>query len=522
MSEASSRYHEALLDKDTFAVSWELVPGRGAFERYQEEFMSSAEEAARAGRIHALTITDNPGGNPATSAEMLSAELTRLGIEVVVHFTCKDKSRNQLEALLYGLERASVRNVLALTGDYASAGYLGYSTPVFDLDATQLVGLVTELNQGLEFPGLRGITKLVPTHFGVGAVVSPFKATEAELMGQYYKLEKKLRAGAQFIVTQLGYDARKFHEAWLTMKRLGYGDVPISGNVYVLSRGAARVMRAGSVPGCVVTDELYARLTEEAKAPDKGKGARMERAAKMYAFMKGMGYDGVHIGGHGLKYEEVEEIIDMGEALAPNWRDLLPEFDMPQPNGWYYFERDPETGLNTEQPVDRSQRPPTPFAYRGFRLLHKTVFDQKGILFGPMRRMSEAIDGSRFENAFNRLEHIGKVLTNECMHCGDCSLPDVAYLCPMSQCPKGQRNGPCGGSFEGWCEVYPNERRCIYVRAYQRLKHYGEEDTLRQNQVPPPDHSLRRTSSWLNYFLGRDHTAKRLGILPPEKKEKAE
>lgn len=515
MSELPSRYHEALLDKDTFAVSWELVPGRGAFERYQEEFMGSAEEAARGGRLHALTITDNPGGNPATSAEMLSVELSRLGIEVVVHFTCKDKSRNQLEALLYGLERASVRNVLALTGDFASAGYLGHSTPVFDLDATQLLGLITELNQGLEFPGPRGITKLVPTHFAVGAVVSPFKATEAELMGQYYKLEKKLKAGADYIVTQLGYDARKFHEALLMMTRLGYEHVPIVGNVYVLSRGAARVMRAGNVPGCVVTDELYARLTEEANAPDKGKAARLERAAKMYAFMRGMGYDGVHIGGHGLKYEEVEEIIDMGESLVPRWRDLLSEFDLPQPDGWYYFERDPETGLNTEQPVDRSQRPPTPLAYRGFRLLHKTIFGQESILFRPMQRLSEAIDGSRFENAFNRLEHIGKVLTNECMHCGDCSLPDVAYLCPMSQCPKGQRNGPCGGSFEGWCEVHPDERRCIYVRAYQRLKHYGEEDALRNNQVPPPDHRLRRTSSWLNYFVGRDHTARRLGIELP-------
>jgi methylenetetrahydrofolate reductase (NADPH) len=471
----------------------------------------------QAGRLHALTITDNPGGNPATSAEMLGVELTRLGAEVVVHFTCKDKSRNQLEALLYGLERASVRNVLALTGDYTSAGYMGHSTPVFDLDATQLLGLITQLNNGLEYPGIRGTVKLAPTHFAVGAVVSPFKQKESELMGQYYKLKKKLEAGAQYIVTQLGYDARKFHEALLMMKHLGYEDVPLIGNVYVLSRGAARVMRRGDVPGCVVTDAFYEQLSKEAEAPDKGKAARLERAAQMYAILKGMGYDGVHIGGHGLKYQEVEGIIDRGEELVDHWQDLLPEFDYPQPEGWYYFERDPETGLNTETPVDRSQdRPPTPLAYRGFRLLHKSIFEPSGILFGPMRSMSAAIDGTWFEEPFNRLEHIGKVITNECMHCGDCSLPDVAYLCPMSQCPKRQRNGPCGGSAEGWCEVYPGERRCIYVRAYQRLKHYGEEDALGENQVPPPDHSLRRTSSWLNYFMGRDHTAKRIGIVPPQ------
>jgi methylenetetrahydrofolate reductase (NADPH) len=515
-----SKYYQSLIDKDTFSVSWELVPGRGAFERYQDEFMSSAEEAAKGSKIHALTITDNPGGNPATSAEMLGAEIAKLDIEPVVHFTCKDKGRNQLEALLYGLERASVHNILTITGDFASAGYEGHSTPVFDLDATQLLGLISKLNEGLEFPSPSGkTTKLVPTHFVAGAVVSPFKATEAELMGQYYKLEKKLAAGAQFIVTQLGYDARKFHEVLLMVKRLGFEHIPVVGNVYVLASGPARLMNRNGLPGCVVTDAFLSMITEEAKAKDRGKAKRLERAAKMYAFMKGLGFAGIHIGGHGLKYQEVEEIIEMGEEWAPNWRDLIPEFDFPQENGWYYFEKDPKTGLNAETPVDRSHRPPTPLVYRGFRLLHNTIFEPKGIFFKPMRAMSGAIDGSALEDAFNRIEHIGKVLTNECMHCGDCGLPDVAYLCPMSQCPKGQRNGPCGGSFEGWCEVHPNKRKCIYVRAYPRLKHYGKEDTLRAYEVPPVDHSLRRTSSWLNYFMGRDHTAKRLGIQPPEKKE---
>jgi len=136
VSDQPSRYHQSLIDQETFSVSWELVPGRGAFERDQERLISAAKEAAKAGRVHALTITDNPSGSPATSAEVLGAELSRRGIEVVVHFTCKDKSRNQLEALLYGLERASVRNILALTGDYVSVGYAGKSKPVFDLTWT--------------------------------------------------------------------------------------------------------------------------------------------------------------------------------------------------------------------------------------------------------------------------------------------------------------------------------------------------------------------------------------------------
>ena len=522
MRDNSSKFRDLLYEQNKFTVTWEIVPGRGSYELAQEEAIAAADRAARGGKVDVIAITDNPGGNPALSAEMLGAEMKRAGAEPMVHFTCKDKSRNQLEALMYGLERASVYNLLVLTGDYTLTGYLGRSSPVFDMDAVQLLGLVGLMNGGLEVGTPRGgVMKLAPTHFFAGAAASSFKATEAEQVCQYYKLQKKLQAGAQFIIGQVGYDARKHHELLLMMRRLGYGHVPLIGNIYVLSAPAARAMNQNRVAGCVVTDDLLSLITEESKAKDRGKAKRLERAAKMYAYMKGMGYRGVHVGGHGLKYEEVEAIVDMGEALTPQWQSFIPEFDYPQTNGWYYFQHDAESGLNIETPVARSGRPATPFSYRLFRLLHQSMFDTKGLLFRPMRSLAAALDGSRLEDPFTRFEHIAKVITNDCMHCGDCGLPDVAYICPTSQCPKQQRNGPCGGSYEGWCEVYPNKRRCIWVKAYQRLKHFGEESSLADHLVPPVNHDLRRTASWLNFFTGRDHTAKRLGIEPPKKKEKA-
>ncbi len=61
------------------------------------------------------------------------------------------------------------------------------------------------------------------------------------------------------------------------------------------------------------------------------------------------------------------------------------------------------------------------------------------------------------------------------------------------------------GSFEGWCEVFPNKKKCIYVRAYNRLKPYGEEESLKEGYTPPRNWALDQISSWANYFLGRDH-----------------
>ena len=116
--------------------------------------------------------------------------------------------------------------------------------------------------------------------------------------------------------------------------------------------------------------------------------------------------------------------------------------------------------------------------------------------------------------AFGFMEHVGKTVMFDCQNCGDCALFDVAFLCPMSQCPKQQRNGPCGGSKDGWCEVYPGERLCVWVRAYGRLKRYGESESIGEYIVPPCNWDFMHTSSWLNFYLGQDHSAVRLGIKP--------
>jgi methylenetetrahydrofolate reductase (NADPH) len=68
--------------------------------------------------------------------------------------------------------------------------------------------------------------------------------------------------------------------------------------------------------------------------------------------------------------------------------------------------------------------------------------------------------------------------------------------------------------------VHPAKKQCIYARAYPRLKHYGEENSLLDHEVPPLDYDLWQTASWLNFFMGRDHSSRRLGIVPPEKKKK--
>jgi methylenetetrahydrofolate reductase (NADPH) len=506
------KYELSLHDANTFSVSWELVPGRGAFEKAQLDMIDAATKAAASGRIHALAITDNPGGNPAISAEMLGAEIRRLGIEPLVHLTCKDKNRNQLESLLYGLQRADVRNLLVMSGDYPKTGYGGAPKPVFDLDPITLLGLISELNKGREVPKPGSKKTLKTARFFAGVAASPFKALEAEQMGQYYKLRKKLTAGARFVVSQMGFDARKIHELLQVVKLLGFENIPVIGNIYLLPLGAAMLMNSNGLPGCVVPDKLLRSVQAEAAGPDKGRAKRLERAAKMYALLKGMGYAGAHISGHGMTLPDLLEVIEHGEELSKRWPDFVHEFDYPQENGWYYFEHDEKTRLNTMTPVSREARSSAGIGYSAFRMLHHLAFTKEGALFRPMRALARIVDGTVLESAYTKCEQIMKGLTNDCRHCGDCAMLDLAYLCPMSQCPKNQRNGPCGGSFEGWCEAYPNQRKCIYVLAYERLKAHGADQSLGEDLVPPVNYDLNETSSWINFYLGRDHSAPKLKI----------
>ncbi len=64
------------------------------------------------------------------------------------------------------------------------------------------------------------------------------------------------------------------------------------------------------------------------------------------------------------------------------------------------------------------------------------------------------------------------VFEERCQMCGDCVLDQTAGICPVTTCPKGLLNGPCGGMWDGMCEVLTN-RECTHVRIQRRLAEQG-------------------------------------------------
>jgi methylenetetrahydrofolate reductase (NADPH) len=81
-----------------------------------------------------------------------------------------------------------------------------------------------------------------------------------------------------------------------------------------------------------------------------------------------------------------------------------------------------------------------------------------------------------------------------CRMCGNCLLQETALICPM-ECPKGLRNGPCGGVTPDKRCYVDETRKCIWYAIYMRAVKTGRKDTLLEI-LPPLDYNKVGTETW--------------------------
>ncbi len=492
-------FQKDILDPKQFVVTIELVPGRESTGRSVDTVIGIAEDAFTDGRISAVSITDNPGGNPSLSPDAIGYRIFSIGMDVIVHFTCRDMNRVGMESRALQLAMMGMKNILALTGDYSGKGFGGQGAPVFDLDSVNLQIMLKMIGKRINAAG-------DPDTFFTGCAVSPFKWTEGECVAQYAKLNRKLAAGARFIITQLGYDARKFQELIGIQRQMGL-EVPTMGSVYVLTPRAAHMMNQGKIPGSVVTDTLLKTVQREWRNKNQGRAAAIERAARLGVVLQGLGYRGIHIGGIHRDFSTVEKILDRMAKIKDDWQEFLPQFDYPNPGGFYAFREKPPASVST--PIFGKQQQSVTIIdrvlYPLLRHNHNLFFNFNSPMAPVFQKICRKLDSSRASrHLINLIEHLIKHMLLNCLQCGDCAIQHVGFLCPESGCPKHTRNGACGGSRYGMCEVNP-DRQCVWFRAHNRLATDGKVSELCHGCIPPRMWELNNTSSWLNFHLRRDH-----------------
>ncbi len=446
--------------------------------------------------------------------------LQAAGRDVVLHLSCKGLERSSLESRAWFLGSEGMNNVLAVSGDCAEPGLNGRSKPVFDVDSVGLLTLLSRINAERlpaesKRPGSPG--PIQPAHFFPGAVVNNFKLFENEVIPQLLKLERKLAAGARFIINQVGYDARKIHELIVWMRQRGLGHIPLIGNTYLLSPTAARMFHARRVPGVALSDRLAALCERHAGGPDQGKGFFLEFAAKQMAVFRGLGYRGAYLSGV-TTAAEIEHVLRIEHSFGSNdWRHFAREFSFSRPGEFFVFAEDRASGIadpshwspDYEASLRSQHAPPREILnYHIAKTVHRAAFTPgKGLWNFGARLCGWGQHPKRDRLLVHAVERMGKRILFDCRNCGDCSLPDTAFLCPEAHCAKNQRNGPCGGSNDGRCEQ-GDARECIWARAYDRLRGEGRQEQLLAHAPVIQDQSLRGTSSWANTWLGRDHRTK--------------
>ena len=506
----SRALREKLLETSDFLIGVELVSVRGSMaESRAVKARDFAAQLAASPRVDWVSVTDNAGGNPQLAPMTLGKPMLYAGKEVVIHLTCKDLNRNGLESAAWQLSSEGFHNVLAMTGDYPTGGSEGRAKPVFDIDSVGLIALLDRMNGGLD-------ARYQQTQFLIGAVVSNSKRHEGEVVPQYLKLEKKVAGGARFVINQVNYDARKAGELRLYMDHHGMRATPLIGNVFLLSARIARMFAARQIPGVIVTAPLLEACERAAGSADKGQAFFRELAAKQVAIYRGLGYRGAYLGGiHDI--ETIDAVLDLAASYAPgDWRAFARELRYAQDGEFYFYDDDLSEG-----PVAAPRRavhgwPPaaghdTGLAYSASKWIHDLMFTPGHLLNDWGTRVSAAADDpAQGPPLLRALEHASKAVLFGCQDCGDCSLPDIAFLCPESRCAKNQRNGPCGGTRDGRCEV-DGYGDCIWLRAYGRLKAEGRERALLAHAPVVQNQGLRGTSSWANHWLGKDHGAKKNG-----------
>jgi methylenetetrahydrofolate reductase (NADPH) len=464
-------------------------PARQPFDDAVRPIVALARAAAHDGRIAALALTDRSRSDHDHDPVAIGARVAAAGLLPVVHLAGKDRAPADLEAALARAGAAGLDTFLLVTGDALRDP--PRDRPVRYLDAVHALALARR----------RGPELLL------GAALCPFKYREEELLGQYLKAGKKLRAGADFLVTQIGWDMDKYREARAVLAARGYRVPLVAGLLFLTPRGCRRLRQVG-LPGVVITDDLVRRLDEEARAPDGGQAAAFRRLALQIAGVRLMGYAGAQISGLHT-WAKVERLLDEVaavsaacpdlEAWRQAWDETLTLADGRRarvaPEGGFSLTPGDAPGADGVRAGAGEL-----LRFHLLDLADRVLFCEgsPGMrLVGPLVR---ALDGrAALEGALLALEGALKGPLVGCRRCGFCRLPATAYVCPET-CPKGLANGPCGGSRDGRCEVADHE--CIHNRIYRLAKAAGRLEDLETLLIPAVPDGHRNHCSWLAHVRG--------------------
>ncbi|GGJ12913.1 bifunctional homocysteine S-methyltransferase/methylenetetrahydrofolate reductase [Alicyclobacillus cellulosilyticus] len=206
-----------------------------------------------------ITLADNSLATVRVSNMALASILKQMGIEPLVHVTCRDRNLIGQQSHLMGLDVLGIRHILLVTGDPSRFGDLPGATSVYDVSSTELTKMVKRLNAGIAFSGQ---PMQQGSRFVVGTSFNPHVANFEKAVA---RLRRKVEAGADFVMTQPMFDPAMFARIAGATADLG---VPVFvGIMPLVSERNAKFLH-NEVPGIQIPDAILRRMS--GTTPEQG------------------------------------------------------------------------------------------------------------------------------------------------------------------------------------------------------------------------------------------------------------
>ncbi|MCI0549137.1 MAG: bifunctional homocysteine S-methyltransferase/methylenetetrahydrofolate reductase [Candidatus Rokubacteria bacterium] len=281
------------LEQREFVVTVELDPPRG----HNIEKLVQGAKLLRDRGVETVDINDGSLGRVRMSVlptAMLVREAT--GLDITMHFTCRDRNLMGIQADLLGAHALGIRNILAMTGDPPRTGDYVNATAVFDVDAVGLIRILAGMNRGLDATG-NGIGEA--TAFCIGVALNP----AAEDPGlERERLHQKVEAGARWAQTQPVYDLE-------VLDRFFRGTpppVPVVVGLLPLHSVRHAEFLHNEVPGITVPDHVRVRMRE---AGDRGLRAGIDMAQALLRDIR-VAHVGAYLMPSFGRFEVVAEVLE--------------------------------------------------------------------------------------------------------------------------------------------------------------------------------------------------------------------
>lgn len=280
-----------------FVVTVEIDPPRGT------DFGQAVEGAAllKSLGVDAVNVADNPLARVRMSGVALAHIIhERVGLEPILHFTCRDRNIIGLQSELLGAAALGINTILALTGDPSEVGDYPKAKAVFDLDSTGLVELVHKLRGGTD---LTGKSWGQPFDMTVGVALN---LGAPDINRERNRLQEKISAGANFAVTQPIY----VPDLWLNfLSRFGAPGIPVLVGILPFASFRHAQFLRYEVPGIAVPDETLERMRAAAERGPEAETAEGVAIAREIIAAVRDSCQGICVMPPFGKYELVREVL---------------------------------------------------------------------------------------------------------------------------------------------------------------------------------------------------------------------